>query len=801
MITIYAEKPDVGNKIAAALDKITLSSGKEITFKDLKANEKAVKSQQYKDGYLKIKFKGEDCYVTWGYGHLCELKQASDYNSDYKNWNKMPMPFIPSKYEIKVKDEVKKQFNLVKDLMNKSSLVINATDYDREGELIFAYLYEAAKLTVPFKRAYFSSQTKEGFIEAFDNLKTPAEVKSITDAGRGRSIADFVVGANLTAQMTLKSGTKNVLSIGRVQTPTLNILVERELAIKHFVPTPYYTITANFETASKETYKADYKVKKITKKDTAQEILDKIKGHKGVVKDIQRKTEYKEGPSLYSLSSLQMATNSKYGLTMAKTLEIVQQLYEAGYTTYPRTDSQYLTEDMEPVVNNVLDVLSANNEDYHKLIDKRPRKFDRPKYFDDKKVVSHFAIIPTKSYPKSGLTPQQEKVYDLIARSVITMLYGDAKLENTKVTTVVNGEEFISSGKMVIDPQWMLVDSRVKDELLPTLNVSDEVNGEYKMSEKMTQPPKRYTDKTLLSAMLNSGKELDDAELKKLMATHDIKGIGTEATRASIIETLVRRGYVDRDKKTIFATDKGIQLINALPIKEIKSAELTALWEKRLYDIELGKEDLPTFVKDIEEITKKWVYELGTTVKRGDVASYSSIGTCPLCGKGIIKTKWGYGCSGYKDGCKFTISGTIAGKKLTDTQVKKLLTKGSTGLIKGFKSSSGKTFNTELVFDDDHKVIFEFAKSGPASSTPEETDIVCPKCGKKVMNTAWSYKCDCGFMISKKISNRTMTEEEIKDLIANKKTKKLTGFRSKANKPFSATLLLDEDYKIKFNFD
>lgn len=799
MITIYAEKPDVGNKIAAALDQITLSSGKIIKFKDLKANEKAVKAQQARDGFLKINYLGEECYVTWGYGHLCELKEAVDYDPEYKNWNKMPMPFIPSKFEVKVKDGVKKQFNLVRDLMKKSSLIINATDYDREGELIFAYLYEATGIKVPFKRAHFSSQTEEGLKDGFASLLTAAEVQPITDAGRGRSAADAMFGWNITAKMTLLSAAKSVLSYGRVQTPTENMLVERELAIRNFKPEPYYTISANFTTTAGEEYKGDHKNKKFTSKSDAEDVYKKINGKTGTVTEIERKTVFKDAPDLFSLSSLQMAANTKYGFTMAKTLEVAQQLYEAGYTTYPRTDSQFLTEDMEPVVNNVLDVLSTNNPDYEKLIVGRRRVFNKKKYFDDTKVQSHFAIIPTKVYPTSGLTADQEKLYDLIARSVIMMLYGKAELENTKVITNVNGEDFVSNGKMVKDAQWMLVDAKSKDELLPTLAKGDTVKGTYKLNEKMTEPPKRYTDKTLLSAMLNAGKELDDDELKKLMASGTVNGIGTEATRANIIETLIKRGYAERDKKTIFATERGIQAIQALPIKEMKSAELTAMWELRLNKIAEGKDTLDSFLKDMEELIKKWVKELDENVKKGDIELTTTapvLGTCPKCGKSVIKMKWGYGCTGYKDGCKFAISAEIAHKKLTEANVKKLLTKGSTGTIKGFKSAAGKSFDAELVFDSDSKVIFGFAKA-PTSTVEFE----CPKCKKTMESTPWAYKCDdCGISISKKIANRDMKESEIKDLLTKKKTEKLSGFKSKAGKSFSAIIELDDDYKTKFNF-
>lgn len=798
MIVIFAEKPDVGNKIAAALDQITLSSGKIIKFKDLKANEKAVKSQQARDGFLKINYLGEECYVTWGYGHLCELKEAEDYNPDYKNWSKMPMPFIPKNFEVKVKSGCEKQFNLVRDLIAKSSLVINATDYDREGELIFAYFYEAAKLKTPFKRAHFSSQTEEGLKDGFATLLTSSEVKPITDAGRGRSIADAIFGWNITAKMTLISHSRAVLSYGRVQTPTENLLVERELAIRNFVPEAYYTISAEFTTTSKEKYKGDHKTKRFTKKADADAIISKIRGKKGTVTSIEKKSVFKEAPNLFSLSALQMAANTKYGFTMAKTLEIAQQLYEAGYTTYPRTDSQFLTEDMEPVVNEVLDSLAANNKEYADLIDGHSRIFDKKKYFDDSKVKSHFAIIPTKIYPSSTITLDQKKIYDLVARSVIMMIYGKAELENTKIITTVEGEDFISNGKMVKDPQWMLVDTKSKDEILPTLKKGDIVDGAYKLNEKMTEPPKRYTDKTLLSAMLNAGKELDDDDLKKIMASGAVEGIGTEATRASIIETLINRGYAERDKKSIYATERGIQAIQALPIKEMKSAELTAIWESRLNKIAEEKDTLDSFISDMESLINKWIDELNSKVKVGDISITTSapvLGVCPNCGKSIIKMKWGYGCTGYKDGCKFTISNEIAHKKITDANVKKLLTKKSTGIIKGFKSSAGKSFDAELILDG-NKVIFGFAKA-PAASTKT---FHCPKCKKIMESTTWAYKCDCGVSINKRIANKDLTDDEIEQLITKGKTNKIKGFKSKAGKTFSASIVLDKDFKTQFDF-
>lgn len=708
MITIYSEKPDVGKKIAAALDCITLSNGKQISFDRIKDNDKSIKAQQFKDGFLKITFECEETYVTWGYGHLCELQNAYDYNADYKNWRNLPMPFIPDEYKVKVKDGTKKQFNIVAKLFAKSRLIINATDYDREGELIFYYLMVAANCKKTFKRAHFASQTKDGIIEAFSHLKSADQVKPMTDAGRARSIADWVVGCNLTVATSLKYNNSGVLSIGRVQTPTLNLLVERELAIKNFTPEKYYTVEALFSTTSGEKYRGEHSKKRFDSLAEAKAVIDKIRGKDGVVKDVSKKVITKEAPLLYSLSALQMAANSKYGFTLAETQNIAQELYEGGFTTYPRTDSQYLTEDMEPTINKTMDMLEKIPE-YASFVSGKQRRYNKKRYFDNSKVTSHFAIIPTLTIPLN-LTPNQQKIYDLIARSVIMMLYGPAKIERTSVITDVIGQEFVSSGSVLLDKGWMIVDNVSKDDVLPILTVGEKVSGTYEAKEKETEPPKHYTDKTLIAAMISAGKDLDDEELKKVMNA-GIKGIGTEATRAAIIEALIKRGYAERKKKSVVATEKGIALINILPLKEIKSAELTAMWESKLNDIAEGKGNFDKFIKDIELTTKEWCNKINTTDNKKSISSSESTESsilCPVCGKPIVKRNWGWGCSGYKDGCKFSISLTIAGKKLTDKQVETLIKERETHVIKGFKSKTGKEFEAMLVLNDENKIIFEF---------------------------------------------------------------------------------------------
>lgn len=804
MITIYAEKPDVGNKIAAVLDCITLKNGKKITFKDLKANEKVVKAQQAKDGFLKINYLGEECYVTWGYGHLCELKQAADYDSDYKNWAKMPMPFIPTNYELKVKDNVKQQYKIVKDFFAKSSMIINATDDDREGDLIFDYVYRTTRCKKPFKRVHMASQTEEGIKDAFAHLLNSSDVKNRTDAGNGRSDADAIVGWNITAKMTLQNGGKNILSYGRVQTPTLNILVKREKEILNFKKSKYYTINAEFETLNKEKYKGIHSKKKFDKKEDAEDVIRKIGNEKGIVKDINKTKSFRAAPDLFNLSALQMEANSKYGFTLAKTLDIAQKLYEAGYTTYPRTNSRFLTEDMEPTINIVLNELNKD-PNYSKYINGRPRTINFNKYFNNKKVTSHYAIIPTKNVP-TNLSSDHQKIYDLIAKSVIMMIYGPAEIEKTQLTTDVKGELFESTGTVILKQGWLEVDPCLNEDVLPDLNNGDIVSGKYSLEEKETKPPKRYTDKTLVSAMISAGKDLEDDELKKILSSGEGGGIGTEATRAAIVETLIGRGYVERNGKNIVATSKGIAAIDALPIEDIKSAELTAKWEQRLKNIEDGKESLTSFLKDIELQTKIWVDEIGSSVNKNSVSqSANVIGTCPQCGKNIVKTKWGYGCLGYKEGCKFGI-GEIAGKKLTESQVKQLLTKGVTNQISGFKSKSGKLFNAKLKLTDEYKVVFDFPETSKednrSKNTNSDTKFICPKCGHQIQKTKWAYKCpDCDFSVSLKIAGKNITDNIVKTLLEKNETEILSGFISKSNKSFNAKLALDENKKIIFKFE
>ena len=724
MIVIYAEKPDAASKIAAALGTFTAGGGAKVSFANLKTHEKAVKAQQAAKGFLEISYQGEECMVTWGYGHMCELFSAEDYDPAYKSWRRLPSPFIPPAYRLKARDGFSAarsaaQMKVVKELFGKARLIINATDYDREGEVIFAYVYEHLKCGKPYRRAHFSSQTQQGIQDGFRSLKGPDEVRPMEMAGRGRAIADWAVGANLTAQMSLKFPGSGVLSVGRVQTPTLNMITERELAIRGFRPEPYWTVNALFTTAGGDRYRGEHESGRFPDKASAGRVLAAVAGLPGRVAETDAKRARKPAPNLYSLSSLQMDANARHGMTLQQTLDAAQKLYEGGYVTYPRTDSQYLTDDMEPMVMDVLSALEKTPQ-YGRYLKGRLRVIHgKGRYFDSSKVTSHFAVIPTGSIP-GAMSAFESGVYDLICKSVIRMTYPDAEIENTAVVTEAGGERFKSKGTAVISPGWMEVDASIKEETLPLLKPGQMVRGEYAVKDGMTEPPKRYTDKTLVAAMKAAGRDLEDDELKKIMADQSVSGIGTEATRANIIETLISRGYIERRGKAFAATDKGVDMIGKLPCKALKSPELTARWEKRLSEVAAGRASQEDFVRDVERQTGEWCREIAALAGSPAPQAQPQPGAaqdgglaCPACGGAVRKLSWGWGCGNYAAGCRFSIGATICGKRITDSQAEAIIKKGKSALIKGFKSKAGKPFDARLALSNGKvEFVFEDRKSG-----------------------------------------------------------------------------------------
>lgn len=817
MIVIFAEKPDMGTKIAAALDSIHLNNGTDVCFDEINKYEVQIKQQRQQDRQFSIMFEGEDIVVTWGYGHMVGLKQAYDYNESYKKWSNLPLPYIPDEYETKITTSDYAQFKHIKELFYSADKIICATDNDREGDLIFSYIYDYINCHTPYERALFNKQSQAEFVQAFsaDNLISSSDRQSVIDAGKARSAGDFIVGAGPTVAMTLKNEGNGVLSVGRVQTAVLNMICERENEIKNFKPKNYWVIKAVFETKRNEKYDAEYIEKRFDTLVAAKAVYEKISDKKDAfISDIELKEVKKGKPNLYSLATLQMEANKKYGFSLDYTLKIAQSLYDKGFTTYPRTEHLYLPEDMMNEMDEILNIM-AKSPEYSQYFpdDSDWDNYHTKKYFDNSKIGSHYAIVTTKSIPDQ-LSKHEKIIYDLIAKSVICMIYPEAVLNTTKIITDINGEKFITKGTSIKDAGYMKLTGIPKEQLLPELNIHDIVQvKDTSILPKKTEPPKRYTGATLLSAMINCGKNLDDEELKEVMSRGPDgkpRGLGRPSSQASIVKTLEDRGYIEEQKRSIAPTKKGMTLIRVCPIDELKSPVMTAKWEKRLDDIEEGKDTYEDFMSDLESAVRKWTEDIMSTDKKFDNSTSGGNYYCPICRKKMKKVFWGYACSGYnseneEDNCPFHISDTIAKKKIPDKEMINLLTKRKTSLIKGFTSKAGKKFDAYLVVDKDNKSIaFEFE-----DNSPKETSLTCPMCGKNLNKMNWGYGCagyreGCTFAVGK-ISSYMPTEAEVRRLLKGD-TILVKGLKSKTGRKYDANINIcldenDDNYgRYQFSF-
>ena len=799
---IYAEKPDMARKIAHAIGKNTYNPSE--------------KSQ----GFFSISYYGTPYLVTWGYGHLCRLANADEYNPAYKVWKDRPMPFIPSSFKIVLNTDSKMpvatQYKVVKKLFDKADCVINATDFDREGELIFYYVYTVAGCKAPIKRLKLSSTTEEGICDAFDNLLSPADFAGLLVSARCRGMADWIIGTNMTVAITLRSSRKGVSSIGRVQTPTLRMIVDRDLKIENFKPEDYFTLDAEFTTQAGEKYKGKHKTEKFDKRQAAEVLLQKCQGHDGVISEIVRTQKKKELPYLYNLSALQIEANKKHGIGAQKTLNIVQKLYEAGHVTYPRTDSRFLPEDMEAGIEKIQGLLKANGYgQYFKGADVSNMRSHRKHYFDNTKIGSHYAIIPTTKMPY-GLSSDEKKIYDMICFSVIRMQHKEAVIENLKVTTLVNGEPFMSSGTTIIDPAWMIAGGTMKENLLPKLNKGDPVKAAVDITARKTEPPKHYTEATLLTAMVTAGKEVEDEDLRKFMLQRENSGIGTEATRAGIIELLQKRGYTVKEKNAIKSTPLGKALISAIPIEEIKSVDLTARYEHELFEIAEGDGSPSSgngFIKklytDIFDWCKKIEQIPNDEVKKMADEKNGATLICPSCGKPLRKMNWGYGCTGYHDGCKFSV-GAICGKMLTEKQVQRILAGNKLGPLNGFKKKDGTPFSGTLELHckkdpetgkDQYRIWFEEKVS--QKDKRNDMNSKCPFCHGNMVRGMYGWECErqCGLKIPYELCGRDISSYEADTILYHDQTPMLSGFTSKTGNPFNASLKLNKaTRRIEFDF-
>ena len=572
MIVCIAEKPSVAKEIADILG-----------------------AKNRREGFIE----GNGYQVTWTFGHLCTLKEPHDYTPMWQRWNLGSLPMIPPRFGIKLINDkgIEKQFAVIEKLMQDADMIVNCGDAGQEGELIQRWVMQKAQAKCPVKRLWVSSLTEEAIREGFANLKDQSEYQPLYEAGLSRAIGDWLLGMNATRLYTLKyAKNKQVLSIGRVQTPTLALVVKRQLEIQNFVPQPYWELKTVYRDTTFSVTEGRFE-----SEEKGKEALEKITGQPFTVTDVTAKNGTELPPRLYDLTSLQVDCNKKFGLSAEQTLQTIQSLYEKKVTTYPRVDTTYLSDDIYPKCENILKGL----RDYQPLT---TPLFGKPlvkskKVFDNKKVTDHHAIIPTGVYLQ-GLTDLEKKVYNLVATHFIAVFYPDCKFRTTTVLGESADVKFKTTGKEITEPGWRVVfageqadDKDEKENFLPSFMVGESGPHTPGLTEKWTQPPKYYTEATLLRAMETAGKLVDNEELRDAMKEN---GIGRPSTRAAIIETLFKRNYIKREKKNIVATPTGIELIGTIRNELLKSAELTGQWEKKLRDIEKRQYEAKTFIEELK---------------------------------------------------------------------------------------------------------------------------------------------------------------------------------------------------------
>ena len=661
MIVCIAEKPSVAKDIA-----------------------KIIGANSSHDGYME----GNGYQVTWTFGHLCTLKEPDDYTPLWKRWSLASLPMIPPRFSIKLIEDqgIKKQFAIIEKLMQNADGIINCGDAGQEGELIQRWVMQKAQAKCPVRRLWISSMTDEAIREGFRSLKPQDDYQPLYLAGLSRAIGDWILGMNATRLYTLKYGqNRQVLSIGRVQTPTLALIVNRQKEIDNFEPEPYWVLATIYRDTTFTATKG-----KLTSKEEGEQAFATIEGKPFTVTDVQKKRGTEAPPKLYDLTSLQVDCNKKHGMSADTTLKIIQTLYERKLTTYPRVDTQYLSDDIYPKCAGILNGIKGYEALTQPLRGKPLKK--SKKVFDTLKVTDHHAIIPT-GVPAQNLTDMERHVYDLIAKRFIAVFYPDCKFSTTTVLGDVDGIEFKVSGKQILEPGWRDVyakenntqqtaddDNKQNDEerTLPDFRKGESGNHTPTLTEKWTTPPKYYTEATLLRAMETAGKFVEDEELRSALKEN---GIGRPSSRAGIIETLFKRHYIRRERKNLVATATGIELIDLIKEELLKSCELTGIWEKKLRDIEHKTYDPAQFIEELkaqintivhdvladnssrrvtiltEEDLKKKKSTKPKSKKPAQQQQTSQIvagAPCPVCGKGtIIKGKTAYGCSRWREGCKF----------------------------------------------------------------------------------------------------------------------------------------------------
>ncbi len=785
MIVCIAEKPSVAYEIA-----------------------QVVGAKSKRDGY----YEGNNYQVTWTFGHLCTLKEPHEYLPEWKRWSMGWLPMIPSRFGIKLIGDggIEKQFNTIRKLVTKATEVVNCGDAGQEGELIQRWVLHKAGTNCPVKRLWISSLTEEAIREGFQKLRSGDDFNNLYAAGSSRAIGDWLLGINATRLYTLKYGQQGqVLSIGRVQTPTLALIVDRQKAIDNFVPEPFWELKTKYKDVIFSATKGRF-----AKKEEGNAYLQKIQNDDFEIKDFSKKKGKEAPPRLFDLTSLQVECNKKFGFSAEDTLKNIQSLYEKKLTTYPRVDTTFLSDDIYPKVPNILKGMKNHLHLINPLLKAKLKK--SKKVFDDKKVTDHHAIIPTGVFA-SAMGRDEKLVYELVARRFIAAFYPDATISNTQVLGDVAGVEFKATGKQVLVPGWRIVfmdnkDTEKKaDDIMPEFTVGERGTHEPLLIEKETQPPKPYTEATLLRAMETAGKHVDDDELRDAMKEN---GIGRPSTRAAIIETITRRKYISKVRKNLYPTVTGIQLIDTINNELLKSAELTGIWEKKLREIEKGQYDAGKFMDELKQMVSDIVFHVKhdrsekkieivteeekekaseNPKKEKEVKKQELI--CPRCKEGLmLKGKSAWGCSKYKEGCKTLVPFVFMDKKLSDKQVEQLISKKRTSKIKGFQLDSGKV-DGSVILNEAFELSFEEA---------EKVVWTCPLCNTgTVVKGKSAYGCNnfkngCRLRIPFEFMSKALSINQVESIVLKKRTQIIKGFvNPQTNEKTDGRIVLDDNGQLQ----
>ncbi len=803
MKVVLAEKPSVARELAAFLGATTR-----------------------REGYLE----GRGYQVTWALGHLATLKEPQDYDPALKRWSLESLPILPERFELKPLTEkgAGKQFSVVKRLFRDADELICATDAGREGELIFRYILELAGcLRKPARRLWLSSLTESAIREAFGRLRPLSDYDTLYAAARCRSEADWVVGLNATRCYTVRHRESGQLwSVGRVQTPVLAMIARRDDEIRSFKPEPFWDLLTRYRGA---TFK--FAGDRFPTEEGAAEVLRKVQGHPFAIQGVDRKPERIPPPQLYDLTDLQRDMNRRYGFSADSTLKSAQSLYEGKLISYPRTDSRYLGADMKGKIPEILQDLRALKPAEIARLDLHALPF-HGRIINDGKVTDHHAIIPTGKSPGT-LPPASQKVYDAIVTRLIAAFYPACVKEVTTVTGLSNAVPFRARGIRVVDAGWTALyprkaDPNKEDEQdLPEFRPGETGPHEPSIRRGETSPPRPFTEGTLLGAMETAGKLVDDEKLKEALKE---RGLGTPATRASIIETLLGRGYILRENKSLSATDTGRYLVAIIQDRNLKSPELTGDWEAELREVEQGRLDPRAFMEKISRYT-------GEVIRANDSADIdpARLGDCPRCARPVIRGKKAYGCSGWREGCPFVLGDEHRGVPLSESQVRELLqrrvllqpvTREGMGPALLQLLDSGEITEIPVPQGEPRSRPSKMGRSSSRASTSDRgprrsrkgrelsTEVSskkaegfasvavgsCPLCKSEVVEQEKVYACGgCRLKIWKSIAGKKVSIRTVQALLRDGKSPRLKGFRSKTGQPFEARLRLEGE-DVKFDF-